>query len=210
MYTEHEVAYKDVILKAFKNEGKLFKFNADSYIEFEFRKLDYVYLITKGCVKQYFIGNGGNLKTLLLLSEGDLFGEVTMIQQDFDRVITETMEYTEVIKITKERFFYILDKNPDTYYYIMVMLTSKIRKMMDQIHDTSFFDTKDKLICLFNRLAVQQGIKTEEGIKINIKLTHQEIADMISCTRSTATKKICELQEEGYIKIINRCIYVLK
>src|SRR5699024_9267572 len=97
--------YRDELLKSFSNTGEKFNFPENSFIEFEYKKLDYIYLILNGQIKQYFIDYEGQEKTILILSKGDIFGEITMIQEDYDLVITETIKHTTVTRINKNTFY---------------------------------------------------------------------------------------------------------
>src|SRR5690554_1904010 len=117
------------------------------------KKLDYVYLIIDGKIKQYFIDYSGIEKTILLLSSGDMFEEITMIQEDYDLVITETLTSTSVCKIKKDTFYTFLKNNPSLYNDILIMVTTKFRILMAQVYDFSFYDTKNRLYFLLKRLA---------------------------------------------------------
>lgn len=201
--------YRKQLLKSFGNKGTKFSFPENSFIEFEYKKLDYIYLILNGRIKQYFIDYEGQEKTILILSKGDIFGEITMFQEDYDLVITETIEPTIVTKINKDTFYKVLNENPILYNELLLMITTKFRILMAQIHDTVFLNVKEKLYFLLKRLSIQQGIKTNMGARINMKLTHQELANMIGASRSTVTKILNELEKEKKIKRSGKYIYIL-
>jgi len=201
--------YRDELLKSFSNTGEKFNFPENSFIEFEYKKLDYIYLILNGQIKQYFIDYEGQEKTILILSKGDIFGEITMIQEDYDLVITETIKHTTVTRINKNTFYEILTQNPILYSELLLMITTKFRILMAQVHDTVFLNTKEKLYFLLKRLSIQQGTKTNKGVKINMKLTHQELANMIGSSRSTVTRILKELENEEKIQRKGKYLYIL-
>lgn len=191
--------YKDILLKDLKNIGNIVEFKANSLIEFEHKKLDYIYLINNGIVKQYFINIDGAQKTLLILSAGDIFGEITMIQGDYDQVITKAISNTQLYKIYKDEFYNYLKENPHVYNSILLMITTKFRILMSQIHDKTYRDTKGRLYHLLKRLSMQHGSICEYGTKIDLIFTHKELADMINSSRSTVTRLINELEKENKI-----------
>lgn len=191
--------YRDVLLQYFKDIGNIIEFEADSLIEFEYKKLDYIYLIKNGIVKQSFIDINGVEKTLLVLSTGDTFGEITMIQKDYDQVITKTFSSATVSKISKNKFYDCLHNNLDLYNNILLMITTKFRIIMSQIHDESYLDTEGRLYNLLKRLSIQHGSKYQYGTKIDLSFTHEELANMINSTRSTVTKLINKLECEKKI-----------
>ena len=168
---------------------------------------EHVYLILSGRVRQYFINNRGVEKTMLLLSKGDIFGEVTALQRDMDQVATQTLTKVSVCKIPVAYFEKMLRENAELSFSMALMLSYKIRILMPQIQDASFCNAEERLKNLLFRLSIQQGILTRQGIRLPRKYTHEELANMISSTRSTVSRIMKRLAEEGVIKIIDRYIY---
>jgi len=191
--------YRNVLLTHFKDMGEIIDFNKDTLIEFEYKKLNYIYLILNGIVKQFFLDSNGVEKTILILTKGDMFGEITMIQNDYDRVITRTYSPVKVCKINKNIFYNYLKNNPYVYDSILLMITTKFRILMYQIYDKTYLSTKERLFSLLRRLSVQHGSLKETGYEINLNLTHEELATMIGSTRSTVTKLLKTLESEGKI-----------
>nr|WP_262562781.1 Crp/Fnr family transcriptional regulator [Acaryochloris sp. CCMEE 5410] len=50
-------------------------------------------------------------------------------------------------------------------------------------------------------LSKEIGEQTPEGIRIKVRLTHQQIADLAGVTRVTATRVLGELRKEGWLSI---------
>jgi CRP/FNR family transcriptional regulator len=58
-------------------------------------------------------------------------------------------------------------------------------------------------------LSDRYGEKTAEGVTLNIKLTHQEIAEMTGMTRETVTRMIDKWQKDGEIIVLkNKFIHL--
>ena len=55
-------------------------------------------------------------------------------------------------------------------------------------------------------LSTDSGEKTPEGVLINVKLTHQEIADMAGLTRETVTRELNKLRKKGEIVVLKKLI----
>lgn len=203
-------SYREFLLDSLGHLGVVKEFEKDSLIEFEFKKLDCIYLILDGIIRQSFIDTDGKEKTILILSKGDIFGEITMIQEDYDQVVTKTYSYTKVCRIDKDIFNEFLMKNPEVYNSILIMITTKFRILMSQVYDTIYLNTEDRVFNLLNRLSVQHGESTDKGVKINLRLTHEEIANMVGSTRSTVTKLIKKLEKDEKIMRVGKDFFVLK
>lgn len=203
-------SYRKTILENLRGLGTEMEFKRGNFIEFEFKKLNHLYLILDGKVIQYFLDIEGRERIILILSAGDLFGEITMIQQDYDQVITRAYTDVRLCKINKEDLMAYLVKNPQLYNSILLMFTTKFRILMSQLYDNSYFGAKGRLYRLLKRLSVQHEVKVEEGNKIDLRITHEELASMIGSTRSTVTRLLKELEEEGAILRKGKYIIVVE
>lgn len=133
-----------------------------------------------------------------------------MLQEDCDQVVTKTYTYTKVCKINKDKFNEFLIKNPSIYNSILIMITMKFRILMSQVHDSIYLDTEDRLFNLLKRLSVQHGERIDEGVKIKLRLTHEEMANMIGSTRSTVTRLIKKLEKNKKIIRIGKNIILIE
>lgn len=200
--------YRSQNLLAYQKLGVRVTYTRRTIIESGGAPAECIYLITQGHIRQYFIDKDGVEKTLLLLTKGDMFGEVTCFQQDEDQVITQALSFVSVRKIMSSEFLKMLKSSSELLFCTNLMLSNKLRILMAQIHDSSFCDTTQRLKNLLIRLSKQQGVPTANGIKIKQYFTHEELAGMISSTRSTVSKKMKVLEKEGFIRIIDRHLYV--
>lgn len=195
-----DYSYKDSLLKFFSKEGVKCDFKSEDIIEEINSDLDYVYYIEYGIVKQSFLYSNGKEKTIFILSTGDLLGEITLIQGDSAMVFAQAETNCLLRKIEKKTFFELIAKHPDLNRDIMTMLTTKLRILMYQLHDSAYYNTKANLLNLLIRLSIQHGEPYKDGTLILLNLTHEKIANMINSTRSTITKLINELENEKFIR----------
>lgn len=200
--------YREKLLSSLSNIGISREFSKGDIIESSKTRLEYIYFIKSGIVRQYFLDIEGREKTVLMLKTGDIFGEITMIQGDSDMVISEAYTGSVVNVISKREFFDFLSDNPSMNHQIMTHLTSKIRILMFQLYDNNYFNMKTKLFNLLYRLSIQQGKQLGSDRIIDIELTHEILASMIGSTRSTVTRLLNELETENYIKRTRRGIVI--
>ena len=202
-------SYREDLLKVFEGVGAGKRYTKGQMIESGFTKLDYCYLITEGVVKQSFVDLEGKEKTILLLSKGDLFGEITLIQGDYDQVVTRAVTDVTACLISRDQFYETLDKAPGLYREVLTMITTKFRILMSQIHDEMFFETDEKLYYLLKRLSIQHGKPHGDGRIITLRLTHNELASMVGSTRSTVTKILSSFEKKSLIRKSGRLMVFL-
>ncbi|MCI1958527.1 MAG: Crp/Fnr family transcriptional regulator [Clostridia bacterium] len=193
--------YREEIYKCFCGKGTTVHYKKRSIVDSSHTVSQYIYLVKSGCIEQNFIDYNGNEKILLLLKKGDLFGEITYFNGDNNQVITKAVADSELEKIPVNVFEQISFQKPMINYYINLMLSNKFRIVMAQLKDSSFCDAEDRLKNLLIRLSYQQGEKVKNGIKIPHHFTHEDLAQMISSTRSTVTRKLKVLEKRGVIEI---------
>ncbi len=200
-------SYRLYNLKYFEKYGQRKNYPAKFMIECGGMPTEYVYLILSGRIRRYFINNKGMEKNLLLLSKGDMFGEISALQKDIDPVATQSLTNVSLCKIPVTYYEEALKQHANLSFCTTLMLTYKMQILMSQIQDASFCNAEERLKNLLIRLSIQQGISTPNGIRLPIKYTHEELANMISSTRSTVSRIMKRLVQDDFIRIINRYIY---
>jgi CRP/FNR family transcriptional regulator len=59
------------------------------------------------------------------------------------------------------------------------------------------------------QLAKRHGIRDAHGTIIDVRITHQELAEMVGTSRETVTRVMTRLKEQGIIEIDQRRITLL-
>lgn len=162
MVTECNEQYRSVFLKLFENVGQEEQYSRNEIIHLDGIKGDFVWLVKKGKAKHVFHDMEGYEKTILILSRGDIFGEITLFQNDFNLVMTQAIEETVVNRIDREDFLKIITGNPEIYELLLKSMTRKFRIILYQMRDLSFRSIEGRLANLLLRLAQQQGVDTPQ------------------------------------------------
>lgn len=169
---------------------------------------DKLYVIQSGLVKIYRHEQNREI-TLALFRDGDFFGEMSLIEKNSFRSATaETIEPTELFVLSRQDFNHFLEKSPKLCLRLLEIAYHRLRKANDQIHDLTFLDVRGRIAKNLVRLADEYGVDVPGGTRIDIKLTHQQIANMSGTVRETVTKTLQELQEEGIIDVDKKKIRI--
>jgi len=97
---------------------------------------------------------------------------------------------------------------PSIAIKIIEALAKKTRLLTSQVKELVFKNAAGKLAGLLKRFAFDFGVKRDDGILIELILTHNEIANLIGTSRVTVTKTINDFIDQGIIKIYKRKIYI--
>ena len=163
---------------------------------------EYMYIILFGNVKVTQTTKDGKEIILSMHKSDDFFGEISLIDGKTSPA-TVTATDNSLIAIVSKRDFYALIFNQDKVLEnLLTILCSRLRDSWKRIELLNFKNASDRIKMIFLMLSYDNGKKTDEGIVLNIKMTHQNIADMTGLTRETVTRIIDKLQTAGEISVL--------
>ncbi|MDY4033117.1 MAG: Crp/Fnr family transcriptional regulator [Pyramidobacter sp.] len=200
--------YRSYFLKQFSAMGTRLTHHRKDIIELSGNPVDYIYLISTGYVAQYFVDALGHSMILLLLAPGNIFNEVTFLNMNSNCVASVAHTEAELIKIHVKDFQGVIENNMEVYKYLSYQIAYKLRLTMAQMYDLSFHGVEQRLRNLLLRLCIQIGESKGNDIRFPCYLTHEELAQMISSTRSTVSRLMKTFQEKGYICLSERNIVI--
>jgi len=169
--------------------------------EFIFREgdpADTIYLIKYGKVRLYKVSGEGREITLDILKEDDMFGENTFFEDTLHTMSAQAIEDTFICSCKREHFAILL-QNSRVALKIIQLLGKKLNDYTDQVASIAFRDVKGRIAAAFLRLANDYGVSSDEGVVINIDLTHQDIGSLVNASRVMVTKIMGSLRQEGII-----------
>ncbi|MGC5327912.1 Crp/Fnr family transcriptional regulator [Brevibacillus sp. SYSU BS000544] len=167
-----------------------------------------MFVVKSGLIKIYQFEDAKEI-TLALFREGDYFGEMAVLQPDHPRSATaETLEPTTLYVLQRKYMYELLEKEPSLALKFLNITLSRLRKANEQIHNLMFLDSRSRIIKMIVSLAEQHGIPHKDGVLIDVKLTHQQIADLVGAVRETVTKILLELQKSKLLRIDQKRLLV--
>ena len=168
-----------------------------------------VFLLTSGRVKLYHITSEGKQAVLALIEPGELFGELAVFDGGEREEFAQTMASSTVIKIPRVEVQQLMESHPNVALGITKLMGFRRRRIERRLKSLLFRSNRERLVHLLIELADKYGTRTDDGVRLGIKLSHQDLASIIGSTRETVTVVLGELQNEGSVLIQRRQI-VLK
>jgi CRP/FNR family transcriptional regulator len=168
-----------------------------------------VYVVCSGQVKLSCTSKEGKILILKIAMPGDVLGLSAVITGSHYEVTAETMEPTQIKAIPRHDFLDFLQKHGE------VSLNSA--KLLSTEYKDAFIDARRLALSTSasGRLAsvmLEWGRAASCGkpeMKFNMRLTHEELADMIGSTRETVTRALSRFKKEGIIEIHGVSILIL-
>ncbi|BFH63022.1 Crp/Fnr family transcriptional regulator [Paenibacillus azoreducens] len=171
-----------------------------------------LYFVKKGKVRLYRINPEGKQFTLDLLSEGNVFGELNGISLGTRNVFIETIVESDICMIDQKRFENFLVEHPRFMLNMLKVLSERLAHMSSLAQNLALGRLHDKIMHVFQKLSRQFGVQRDQldgdYYKIDIPLSHQEIAHLVGASREAVTLALQELAEAKAIKTDFRTIYI--
>jgi CRP/FNR family transcriptional regulator len=178
------------------------KFKKNDIILHEKDTNKFMYLILFGKVKVVRVTEDGKEMVLAIHKTGDFFGEMSFIDGKTVPATVMVTENSQVIIISKANFYSILYSNEKVLQALLQVLTSRLRESWEVINLLSFNNASQRIKTLLILYSSKYGKKMNNGITIDIKLTHQDIANMSGIARETVTRVLDRLQKDKDITVL--------
>ncbi|MEK3663427.1 Crp/Fnr family transcriptional regulator [Paenibacillus sp. FSL F4-0236] len=170
---------------------------------------DHAYIIYSGIIRVYATTKGKE-HTVDLFGKGDFFGDLEVIHPSNVRVLSAVaMNDTVLFEIKREPFKQMLADYPLIKEQLMLLQMDRLFLSNRLLHEMKFHDARARAIFTLRRLYQRFGIEEQGEMRIDLRLTHQQFADMIGTLRETATLVLKDLQEQKIIDIQHQQITVL-
>jgi len=170
--------------------------------------LQSIYFVRRGRVRSSLFDEDGQEMTILIFTEGTIFGEVSAIEQSPYQVTTTTNTACTLAYLPVAEFLEKVEQSPSLARQLNRSLTQKIIRLASHIKDIALLNSDERVVAYLLKLADTFGVETELGLKIAIPFTHQEMADLIATSRVTVSKVMSLLDKEGILQRIEGYLYI--
>ncbi len=170
-----------------------------------------MYIINEGTVKISVPSEVGSEMILSILGSGDFFGELSLFDGNPRSATAISAGPTEVFVLHREDFIDFVSKHPRVSLGVIRALSGRIRRTDNLVEDVVFLDIPARLAKKLLELSRTHGKKQPNGtVEIELRLTQQDIANMLGTTRESVNRQLVNFQERGFISIDRQRITVLK
>lgn len=168
---------------------------------------DEMYLIKSGKIK-IVQKIGDEMKVLAVLSEGDFFGEMALIDGSPRSATAIAEGDTELITFDKVAFRKKIGEEP-LIEYIITELSKRLRRADEQIKFLMIKGDEKRLIAFLIMKAQEEGIKQPDGsYLINIDFKYENIAPIVGMGVDKLKRLIENLEKSNLVKIFNDKIII--
>lgn len=167
-----------------------------------------LYVVMSGRVKIFGSSTQGRSKTFAYLEPGDFFGEMSLINDEVRSASASALEDSVLIMLKSDDYQKLMLSRPAIALAVMKTLSSRLRRANKEIEALSFNNVLGRIAQILLDLAERYGKKTDEGIRINMQLSHKELGEMAGTAREVISRVISRFKRMGCVKFVDNNIII--
>jgi CRP-like cAMP-binding protein len=168
-----------------------------------------ILLLARGRVKIKAVTPDGRESIFAFIEAGEVFGELALLDDEPRREYAEAVADSLVLAIPREEVLWLMGRRPAVALRVTKLLGFRRRRIENRLRNILFRSTRERTIALVLELLDSHGRRTADGgWELRIKLSHQDLANLIGATRESVTLALGRLQREGLISTNRRIIRV--
>ena len=154
---------------------------------------DHIWIVVRGIVKLSCLNEQGDDVLLAIAGPNEPFGDPLTHLDLFDAT---TLDHCDLLGLSIQD----VNTTPQLSNNLMKAMMQRTRQSEALIALLGLRGVENRVKSFLELLAEDYGQPCDQGLKLNLRLTHQEIASAVSTTRVTVTKVLGQLKESGWMQ----------
>lgn len=187
-------------------------YNAKEIIIHEGDVSSSLYYIIEGSVSVLTEGENGEEIILAQLNQGDFFGEAGLFDFETDDEVKRTARIISradsiIAEISYSQFKQIVSEDPAVMFLLTGQIFTRLKKTSQKVRDLIFLDVKGRIAhCLLELSSEPDAMTHPDGMQI--KITRQDLAKMVGCSREMAGRVLKDLEDDALISAHGKTVVV--
>lgn len=197
---ELNISLYSLLIQEFISKETIQKYKAGTILFNEKDPVEYIYILLSGSVSLGRIHMKGKEFILKVLAGEELIIEYQIFKRNPRyHLFCKAFSDCELLMIKREEFEAFLENNPLALHTLAAWMSTRYLKAQMKCQDLIMNGKKGGLYSILIRLCNSYGIATDEGILIDLPLTHQELANLTYGTREVIQRMLKDLKENDII-----------
>jgi len=168
-----------------------------------------IYFIESGLIKLLMLSPEGKECLLAVLTAGDVFGELCLCGAS-QRLETATAMGEAILrKIPSHKFIVHLNAN-SLFADFISYLVLRLAELENTITSLMTLDSQHRLGEILMQLADKIGKPTSNGSRIEHRITHEELSEMVGTTRPRITEFLQRFRKLGLVEMNSRHFLIVR
>jgi CRP/FNR family transcriptional regulator len=137
---------------------------------------------------------------ITILQAGSLWSDRAVLNGYWREVFVEAMEPSDIYAVENVVFEEYLRARPERLTSFMQRISEQVSDALTLLDDFRGRDVASRLARVLVKFSQQYGVQTDSGVRIDLPVTHQDLANMIGTARETVSRNMARFRQKGYVR----------
>jgi len=158
-----------------------------------------VYLLERGLVRIYRLGEAGCEVTLGYVGSGEVFGELSAFGDHPRESFAVAALASTVLRFTRAGFERLLSARISRVREVTRQIAKRLKRIESRVEHLVFDDVRSRLIAMLLELGHDFGEPEGERVRLEIRISQSELATLIGSTRQSVNAALRALRSDGLV-----------
>lgn len=170
---------------------------------------DRIYILKSGRIKVTRASSAGKEFILYFISPGEIFGELAITGKELRTGTATVLEDAFICAIDRQHFEDFMMRHPVVSLNVSRVIGRRKDRTERRVLDLISKDVRTRLANTLAELATDYGMREKRGVRIDLRLTQSDLAQLVGSTRETTSTVFNEFRREGLVDSEGKTVWVL-
>jgi CRP/FNR family cyclic AMP-dependent transcriptional regulator len=166
-----------------------------------------LYLILQGRIK-ISLSRQMDVMTLAILGQGEFLGEMALLDGLPRSADAIAVEDSYLYSLNRKDFLSFLVNNEPAVHAVLSSLSIRLRKTDTLLAEMCFLNLSIRLVQKLVELAQQQPRDEKNPNECTLKVSQQDLGDILGVSRESINKELKHLRDKGIVSTSRNCIHI--
>jgi CRP/FNR family cyclic AMP-dependent transcriptional regulator len=167
-----------------------------------------VFVICQGEVKLTMSSSEGKTLILRIAKAGEILGLMATLSGCGYEMTAETLHPSQIAYVRREDFLRFIAKHPEVHEGIIKQLSSNYLRACEQLRTVGLLASAPERLAKLLLEWSADAEETNQGKRITMPLTHEEIAECIGSCRETVTRTLSDFKSRNVVKLKGSSLFI--
>lgn len=167
-----------------------------------------VYIVCQGRVKLLTTNSEGKTLIFKIAKPGEILGLNATLSGTPHEITAETLQPAQLAYVSREDFIRFIKENGDACLQVAQHLGRDCHCAYEVIRSIALSNSVEEKLARFLLDWASDGQVTNLGIKVKLALTHEEIAQLIGCSRESVSRSLSDFKRKGLVAVNGATLFL--
>lgn len=160
-----------------------------------------VHILCQGRVKLLTTNADGKTFILKIAQPGQMFGLNSIVTGRPHELNVETLQPCQIAYVSKEDFLRFIKENGEACLRVVQQLGQECHSAYEVIRSLGLASSVSEKLAKFLLRWSADGLETDGAVRVKLALTHEELAQLIGCSRESVTRTLSDFRRQRLVEL---------